>query len=138
MITLGNLISTILLEQEAQLLYKLLTFRNAQFTVPWLCLREILLEEFWRNKPYLGSVWLRIVLYTYSSLKGINKDISSTQERSNIVYNYSFYCGSGYVRKTTQRIHLRIDQHVPKILRIELKICRTNLSKITFMLLVNI
>ena len=50
-------------------------------------------------------------------LNGIYKDVSPTQEKSNIIYKFSFHCGSDYVGKTSQRFHLRINQHVPKIIR---------------------
>ena len=64
-----------------------------------------------------GSVRLRTVLYTYRPLSGIYKDVSPIQEKSNIIYKFSCHCGSGYVGKTSQRFHLRINQHVPKIIR---------------------
>ena len=64
-----------------------------------------------------GSVRLRTVLYTYRPLSGIYKDASPIQEKSNIIYKFQCHCGSDYVGKTSQRFHLRIDQHVPKVIR---------------------
>ena len=64
-----------------------------------------------------SSVHLRTVLYTDRPLSGIYKDVSPTHEKSNIIYKFSCHCGSDYVGKTSQRFHVRIDQHVPKILK---------------------
>ena len=63
-----------------------------------------------------SSVHLRTVLYTDRPLNGIYKDVSPTHEKSNIIYKFSCHCGSDYVGKTSQRFHVRIDQHVPKVL----------------------
>ena len=64
-----------------------------------------------------GAVNLRTVLYTDRLLNGIYKDVSPSQEKSNIIYKFSCHCGSVYVEKTSQRFHVRIDQHVPKFLK---------------------
>ena len=64
-----------------------------------------------------SSVHLRTVLYTDRPLSGIYKDVSPTHEKSNIIYKFSCHCGSDYVGKTSQRFHVRIDQHVPKVLK---------------------
>ena len=64
-----------------------------------------------------GAVNLRTILYTYRRLSGIYKDVSPTQEKSNIIYKCSCHCCSDYVEKTYQRFHARIDQHVPKVLK---------------------
>ena len=61
-----------------------------------------------------GAVNLRTILYTDRPLSGIYKDVSPTHEKSNIIYKFSCHCGSDYVGKTSQRFHVRIDQHVPK------------------------
>ena len=64
-----------------------------------------------------GSVCLRTVLYICRPLSGVYKDVSPIQEKSNIIYKFSCHCGSDYVGKTSQRFHLRINQHVPKVIR---------------------
>ena len=40
-----------------------------------------------------------------------------TKKKSNNIYKLSYHCGSDYVGKISQRFHVRIDQHVPKILK---------------------
>ena len=63
---------------------------------------------------FFGFIRLRTILYTDRPLSEIYKDVSPTQEKSNIIYKFSFHCGSDYVGKTYQRFHVRINQHVPK------------------------
>ena len=55
-------------------------------------------------------------MYTDRPLTWIYKDVSTTQEKNNIIYKFSCHCGNDYVGKTSQRFHVRIDQHVLKVL----------------------
>ena len=46
-----------------------------------------------------GPVNLRTILNTDRPLSGTYKDVSPTQEKSNIIYKFSCHCGSDYVGK---------------------------------------
>jgi len=63
------------------------------------------------------TIKLRPVFGTRKPLNGTNKDVSPTHKKSNIIYKFSCHCGSGYVGKTSQRFHIRQNQHVPKIIK---------------------
>ena len=65
-----------------------------------------------------GSVRLTTNLYTDGPVCGVYKDVSPTHEESNIIYKFSCHCVSDYVGKTSQRFHVRINQHVSKIFKI--------------------
>ena len=68
------------------------------------------------GKTY-GSVRLRTVYKTRKLLTGINKDVSPTHDKNNVIYKFKCHCDSEYVGRTSQRFHIRRDQHVPKLLR---------------------
>ena len=57
-----------------------------------------------------GSGRLRKTLYT-----GIYKDFIQPGKKY-IIYKFNCHCGTDYVGKTSQKFHVRIDQHVLKIL----------------------
>lgn len=47
-------------------------------------------------------------------LPATKKDRVPTTQQSNVVYQFSYYCDSSYVGRTSQRLQDRIKQHVPK------------------------
>ena len=61
---------------------------------------------------------LRPVFRTIKSLSGTNEDITHAYEKeNNIIYKFNCYRGSGYVGKSSQKFHLRQNQHVPKTIK---------------------
>ena len=55
-----------------------------------------------------------IVYTTRQLLPASQKDVLPASHQSNIVYQFLCHCDSRYVSHTFQRLHLRINQHVPK------------------------
>ena len=49
------------------------------------------------------------------------KDVLPTTLKSSVIYEYSCYCDSRYVGRTSQRLQDRIKQHVPKWLQQQAK-----------------
>ena len=68
------------------------------------------------GKTY-ASVRLRTVFQTRRPLSGISKDRSPTHDINNVIYKFKCHCDSEYVGRTSQRFHLRRDQHVPKMIK---------------------
>ena len=64
-----------------------------------------------------NSVQLRISHATRKPLNGICKDRTADQEKSKIIYMYKCHCDSEYIGRTSQRFHIRRDQHVFNSLR---------------------
>jgi hypothetical protein len=64
-----------------------------------------------------GSVRLRVMFKTTKPLSGTPKDFSPIQENNNVIYHFKCHCNSEYVGRTSQRFHLRRDQHVPNNIR---------------------
>ena len=64
-----------------------------------------------------GAVSLRITHSTRKPLNGIVKDLTPDQEKCNIIYKYKCHCDSEYIGRTSQRFHIRRDQHVTNALR---------------------
>ena len=64
-----------------------------------------------------GAVKLRIAHLTKKPLNGIFKDVTPVQEKHNVIYHFKCHCDSDYVGRTSQRFHIRRDQHVTKSLR---------------------
>ena len=63
------------------------------------------------------SVSLRIIMQSRPILPSAKKDVLPTLYKSNVIYHYSCHCDSEYVGRTSQRFHLRRDQHVPNNIR---------------------
>ena len=59
-----------------------------------------------------GGVKLRIAHLTKKPLKGISKDVTPVQEKHNVIYHFKCHCDSDYVGRTSQRFHIRRNQHV--------------------------
>ena len=64
-----------------------------------------------------GSVRLRVIFKTRSLGHKLPKDVSPTSELSNVIYHFKCHCDSVYVGRTSQRFHLRRDQHIPNNIR---------------------
>ena len=58
-----------------------------------------------------GSVITRVVFTSKRMLPVAHKDVLPTMLKSSVVYEYSCYCDSGYVGRTSQRLQDRIKQH---------------------------
>ena len=67
-------------------------------------------------KSTFNSVSLRVVYNTNRPLNGIVKDATFTDDLSSVVYIFKCYCGNDYVGRTSQRFHVRREQHVTKML----------------------
>ena len=68
-------------------------------------------------KSTFNSVSLRVVYNTNRPLNGIVKDATPTHDLSNVVYIFKCHCGNDYVGRTSQRFHVRREQHVTKKLK---------------------
>ena len=64
-----------------------------------------------------GMVEPRVIFGTRQSFPATRKDVLSTTQHSNIIYEFTCYCDSSYVGRTSQRLHERIKQHIPKKIR---------------------
>ena len=64
-----------------------------------------------------GAVNLRISHSTRKHLNGIFKDVTPDPEKCNVIYKYKCHCDSVYIGRTSQRFHIRRDQHISKALR---------------------
>ena len=64
-----------------------------------------------------GAVKLRIAHLTKKPMNGISKDVTPVQQKHNVIYHFKCHCDSDYVGRTSQRFHIRRDQHVTKSLR---------------------
>ena len=49
------------------------------------------------------------------------RDVLPAHKRSNIVYKYLCHCDSVFVGSTSQRLEERIQKHVPKFIRNQVK-----------------
>ena len=68
-------------------------------------------------KKCYNDVTLRTIFTSRPILPNAKKDVLPTQQRSNLVYQFTCHCGSRYVGRTSQRLSARIGQHVPPYLR---------------------
>ena len=68
-------------------------------------------------KSSYNNVSLRVVYKTNRPLNGIVKYVTPPHELSNVVYVFSCHCGNDYVGRTSQRFHVRREQHVTKKLK---------------------
>ena len=69
-----------------------------------------------RVKKCFFAVEQRVIFTSQPLLPAIKKDMWPASLLSN-VYNFSCHCDSWYVGNTSQRLQLRICQHVPKFIR---------------------
>ena len=64
-----------------------------------------------------GAVDPRILFSTRKLLPAIHKDTLPSTHQSMVVYQYVCRCDCRYVGRTSQRLHDRIAQHIPKSIR---------------------
>ena len=115
----GCLISKIITRTKSSSALKMFSPRSVYLKLPFL---GKVFENFPKRvskkvSQVFCSVCLRMVLYIHFLLSGVYKDASTIQEKNNIILKFSCHCVSDYVGKISQRFHLRIDQHVPKVIR---------------------
>ena len=79
-------------------------------------LSAILLDKHVINST-LVVVNLRISHFTWKPLNATFKYVSHDPQNDNVIYQFKCHCDSTYIGRTSQRFHLRRDQHVSKILR---------------------
>ena len=65
------------------------------------------------------SVQPRISHFTRKPLNRIYKDVTADLEKNEVIYKFKFYCDSVYTSRTSQRFHIRRDQHILKSLSLE-------------------
>jgi hypothetical protein len=63
------------------------------------------------------SVRLRVIFRTRRPLNGIVKDVSPITDNNNVIYQFKCHCDSEYIGRTSQRFHIRRDQHVTAPMR---------------------
>ena len=68
-------------------------------------------------KQCFSAVEPRVVYSTNKLLSATNKDVLPALQKSDVIYQFSFYCDSRYVGRTSQRLLGRIKQHVSKSIR---------------------
>ena len=59
----------------------------------------------------------RVVYSTNQLLPTTNKDVLPALQKSNVIYQFTCYCDSRYVGRTSLRLQDRIKQHVTKSVR---------------------
>ena len=64
-----------------------------------------------------GAVDPRVLFSTRKLLPAIHKDTLPSTHQSMVVYQYVCRCDCRYVGRTSQRLHDRIAQHIPKSIR---------------------
>ena len=64
-----------------------------------------------------GAVRLKVAFQTQRLFNGVSKDVSPTTDINNVIYHYQCHCDSEYVGRTSQRFHLRREQHIPNNIR---------------------
>ena len=67
--------------------------------------------------PTFRSVQLRISHFTRKPLNGIFKDFTANLQKSKVIFRFICHCDSVYIGRTSQRFHIRRDQHVSKFFR---------------------
>ena len=64
-----------------------------------------------------GSVQARVVYTIRKMMSHIRKDVLPATQQSMVIYEYTCYCDSRYVGRTSQRLADRITQHIPALIR---------------------
>ena len=67
-----------------------------------------------------GSVSTRLIFKSKRMLLVACKDALPTTQKSFVIYEYKCHCDCRYVGQTSQRLQVRIKQHVPQWLRQQL------------------
>ena len=84
--------------------------------LPWLSNVSVMYEMQIKTavKRCYFAVKPRIAFTNKQLLSAAQKDILHASYQSNIVYQFLCHCDSRYVGRTSQRLQMRIKQHVPK------------------------
>ena len=64
-----------------------------------------------------NAVKVRTIFTTIPAFRSSQKDVLPIFEQSYIIYKYQCWCDASYIGRTTQRLNIRINQHVPKGIR---------------------
>ena len=68
------------------------------------------------------SVAMRVIFQTRTAFVSMRKDVLPPHHMNSIIYKYTCSCGGDYIGRTSNRLDLRIKQHLPaRILNLELK-----------------
>ena len=69
---------------------------------------------------FLAAV--RVIFQTHTAFVSMRKDVLPPHHINSVIYKYTCSCGSDYVGRTSNRLDLRIRQHLPaRILNLRLK-----------------
>ena len=73
------------------------------------------------GKCYFSAA-VRVIFQTRTAFVSMRKDVLPTHHINSVIYKYKCSCGSDYIGRTSNRLDLRIKQHLPaRILNRELK-----------------
>ena len=65
---------------------------------------------------------MRVIILTRTAFVSVRKDVLPPHHINSVIYKYTCSCGSDYIGRTSNRLDLRIKEHLPaRILNIELK-----------------
>ena len=68
------------------------------------------------------SAAVRVIFLTRTAFVSMRKDVLPPLHINSVIYKYTSSCGSDYIGRTSNRLDLRIKQHLPtRILNLELK-----------------
>ena len=73
------------------------------------------------GKCYFSAA-VRVIFQTCTTFVSMRKDVLPPHHINSVIYKYTCSCGSDYIGRTSNRLDLRIKQHLPaRILNLELK-----------------
>ena len=73
------------------------------------------------GKCYFSAA-VRVIFLTRTAFVSMRKDVLPPHHINSVIYKYTCSCGSEYIGRTSNRLDLRIKQHLPaRILNLELK-----------------
>ena len=75
------------------------------------------------NRCY-QAVEPRIIFTTRKILPAVYKDVLPSLQQSMVVYQYVCRCDCRYVGRTSQRLQYRINQHIPRCIRSDIRLTK--------------
>ena len=73
------------------------------------------------GKCYFSAA-VQVIFQTHTAFVSMRKDVLPPHHINSVIYKYTCSCGSDYIDRTSNRLDLRIKQHLPaRILNLELK-----------------
>ena len=73
------------------------------------------------GKCYFSAA-VRVIFLTHTAFVSMRKDVLPPHHINSVIYKYTCSCGSDYIGRTSNRLELRIKQHLPaRIFNLELK-----------------